>query len=203
MFPETFPFVVYTFHIKFYFSGKRQRKSSKNLSKTCHWKFSFVISSYSTPVLRCARHVSAQGTWAGKRAGQVGTWARERVGFIGAWVHKHGGDVGTWARSPARHLGTWARKHGKQVGTWAHKAGSLADSITSFIAYTICIYPFTCGDNFLATFVNFSYLLEEFSYKWETLPLFSMAVPLKKHAFRLYNKTNMFSLIHSDKRLNH
>ena len=33
MFPETFLFVVYTFHIKFYFSEKRQRKSTKNLSK--------------------------------------------------------------------------------------------------------------------------------------------------------------------------
>ena len=172
MFPDTFPFVVYTFHIKFYFSGKRQRKSSKNLSETCHWKLSFVISSYSMPALRRAGHVSAQGTWAGKRAAQVGAWARERAGYIGTWVHKHGGDVGTWACSPARHLGAWARKHGGQVGTWAHKAGSLADSITPFIVYTICIYPFTCGDYFLATFVNFSYLLEEFSYKCETLPLF-------------------------------
>ena len=36
MFPDTFLLVVYTFHIKFYFSGNRQRKSTKNLSKTCH-----------------------------------------------------------------------------------------------------------------------------------------------------------------------
>ena len=36
MFPETFLLVLYTFHIKFYFLGKRQRKSTKNLSKTCH-----------------------------------------------------------------------------------------------------------------------------------------------------------------------
>ena len=58
MFPETFLLVVHTFHIKFYFSGKRQRKSTKNLSKTCHWKLIFVIWSYSTWALRQARHVS-------------------------------------------------------------------------------------------------------------------------------------------------
>ena len=71
-----------------YFSGKRQRKSTKDVSKTCHWKLIFVIWSYSAWALRHSRHVSTQGTWARKHARHVGTWA-----------HKH-----------ARHVGTWARK---------------------------------------------------------------------------------------------
>ena len=55
--------VVYTFHIKFYFSGKRQRKTTKNPSKICHWKLILVIWNYSTWPLRHARHV---GMWARK-----------------------------------------------------------------------------------------------------------------------------------------
>ena len=103
MFPESFLFVVYTFHIKFYFSGKRERKSTKNLSKTCQWNLIFVIWSYSTWVSKHARHA-------------------------GALTRKHARHVGTWARKHDGQVGTWARKHAKHVSTWARKTRNLADS---------------------------------------------------------------------------
>ena len=126
---RTFLLVVYTFHIKFYFSEKRQRKSTRNLSKTCHWKLNFVIWSYSTLALRHARHfgrwtrqrVSTQGKWAHKHTGHVGTWARKHVRHVGTWARKHVRHVGTWGRKHAGHVSTWARKHARHIATWALK----------------------------------------------------------------------------------
>ena len=84
IFPETFLFVVYTFHIKLYFSRKRQRKSTTNLSKTCHWNLTFVIWSYSMWALGHAKRVSMQGMWAHKLARHIGT-----KGMLAHKAHKH------------------------------------------------------------------------------------------------------------------
>ena len=133
MFPETFLLVVYTFHIKFYFSGKRQRKSTKNLSKTCHWNLTFVIWSYSRWALRHARYVSMQ---ARKAHEHVSTWACKHARHVGTWACNHTKHVGTWARKHTRHVsmqGTLARKHAKHVGMWTCKAHNLADLSHSWI----------------------------------------------------------------------
>ena len=124
---------------KFYFSGKRQRKSTKNVSKTCHWKLIFVIWSYSAWALRHARHVSTsahkasqhvntQGTLAREHAKHVGTWARKHGRHVGVWARKARWHVRTWARKHRRHVGTWACKHASHIGTWARKIRNLADS---------------------------------------------------------------------------
>ena len=49
------------FLFSLFFTGKRQRKSTKNLSKICHWKLVFVIWSYSTWARGHARHLSMWG----------------------------------------------------------------------------------------------------------------------------------------------
>ena len=113
------PACCITFHIKFYFSEKRQGKSTKNLRKTCHWKLNFVIWSYSTLALRHARHI---GMSTREHARHIGTWACKHARYVGTWAHKHARHVGTWARKHARHVDTWARKHARNIGTWARKA---------------------------------------------------------------------------------
>ena len=57
------------FSYKVCFSGKRQRKSTKNLNKTCHWKLIFVIWSY--------WHVSRQGTLAREHLSTQSSWQRK------------------------------------------------------------------------------------------------------------------------------
>ena len=109
MFPETFLLVVYTFHVKFYFSGKPQRKSAENLSKTCYWKLIFVIWSYSMWALRYARHV---GTWARKHSRHIGTWARKT-----RW---HVSTQDTWSRKHARHISTWAQNFTGSLQVWCY-----------------------------------------------------------------------------------
>ena len=113
-----------TFHIKFYFTGKRQRKSAKNVSKRCHWKIIFVIWSYST--------------WARRHARHVGTWAREHARHVDTWLHKHRRHVGL-ARWHVNTQGPLARKYATRVGTWARKPRSLADSRTRHIKMTLCL----------------------------------------------------------------
>ena len=62
-------FFIYRFCL--FFAGKRQRKSTKNLTKTCHGKRIFVIWSYCMQTLRhvgmrarkAGEHVSTQDTW--------------------------------------------------------------------------------------------------------------------------------------------
>ena len=96
------------FWYKFLFLRKKTKKSTKNLSKTCHWKLFFVIWSYSTWVFRHARHV---GTWACK--------APEHLRDGCTWALKNARQVGTWARKHTKHVDTWARKHARHDDTWA------------------------------------------------------------------------------------
>ena len=99
-------------HIKFYFSGKRQRKKKyKNLSKNVIENL-FLLFQVIAP-----EHLGTQGTRTRKHAKHVGTWAR-----------KHAGHVGTWARKRAKHVDTWACKHARHVCTWTRKTRNLADS---------------------------------------------------------------------------
>ena len=125
-----------TFHMHFYFIGERQRKSTKNLRKICHWKLIFVIWSYNTWARNCTRH---GGTWAGKHTIHVAmwsykharhdsTWTRKHARRIGSWICKHASTLAKGAREDVRLVGTWARKDSGHVGTLARKARSLADS---------------------------------------------------------------------------
>ena len=101
---QTFLLVIYTFHIKFYFSAKRQRKSTRNLSRTCHWQLNFVILRYSTLALRHARHVSK--------------CTREHVSTQGTLASGYVSTQDTLAPEHTRHVDTWGRKHVKHVGMW-------------------------------------------------------------------------------------
>ena len=87
------------------FGRKKTKNNHKNVRKTCYWKLTFVICSYSTWTRRHAKH-----------ARHVATWARK------AWARRHARHVDTWVRKHERHTGTWAHKHARHVGTWAHKA---------------------------------------------------------------------------------
>ena len=75
MFPQTFLLVVYTFHIKFYFSGKSQTKSTKNLSTQGTLPREYVT----TKGTLAREHVSTQDTLAREHVSTQGTLGRERV----------------------------------------------------------------------------------------------------------------------------
>ena len=70
MFPEIFLLVVYTFHIQFYFSGKKQKKSTKNLGKI------FIENLILLFEVIAREHLGTQDT-------HVGTRAREHVSAQG------------------------------------------------------------------------------------------------------------------------
>ena len=105
--PETFLLVIYTFHIKFYFSGKRQRKSSKHLGKTCHWKlillFEVIARNLSTWALKHPRHLSTYVRKASEHVSTQGTLAREHICTQGTLAHEYICTQATLAHEHVRH----------------------------------------------------------------------------------------------------
>ena len=118
-------------------SQEKDKKSTKNLSKTCHWKLIFVICSYSTWARRHARQFD---TWARKARYHnctQGTLASKHISTQNTLSREHVSRQDTLARKHARNVGKWSRKYAKRVGTWARKARYLADSFLKHLRVTV------------------------------------------------------------------
>ena len=100
MFPDTFLLAVYTCLIKFYFSGKRQRKRTKNLSKNVIENL-FLLFEVIAP-----EHLGTQGTRARKHVSTQSTLSREHVSTQDLLALERVSTQGTLARERARHVGT-------------------------------------------------------------------------------------------------
>ena len=90
-----------------YFTRKRQRKSTKNLKKTCYWKLIFVI------WVIAREHVGAQST--------QGTLAREHVSTQGTLALGHIRTQDTLACEHVSTQGTLAREHVRIVVVARHR----------------------------------------------------------------------------------
>ena len=123
---------------------EKDRKSTKNLIKTCQWNLFLLFEVIAREHLgtqgkwarkhvgtwaRKARwHVHTQGTLVREHVSTQGKWAREHASTQGTLAREHAGHVGTRARKHVRQVGTWVRMHARHSGTWARKACNLADS---------------------------------------------------------------------------
>ena len=87
MFRETFLLVVYTFHIQFYFSEKRQRKSTKNLSKNVIENLFLLFE------VKAREDLGTQSTLAREHITTEGTLAREYVCMQGTLAREHARDA--------------------------------------------------------------------------------------------------------------
>ena len=108
MFPETFLLAVYTCLIKFYFSGKRQRKRTKNLSKNVIENLFFLFEVIApehlgTQGTRARKHVSTQSTLSRQHASVQDTLVREHVSTQDLLALERVSTQGTLAREHVRH----------------------------------------------------------------------------------------------------
>ena len=111
--------------ISSFISQEKDRKSTQNLSKTCHWKLIYVIWSYST---WARRQVS---TWTREHESKQGTLVREHTSTQATLARKHVITQGTLPRDQVSTQGTLSREHVSTQGTLAREHVSTRGTLAS------------------------------------------------------------------------